>query len=148
MMAAWHMVGQNIFTFFSRTPAGGAIRRARFVYLFSVSHEQFSKIWYLFLICPFLSIFNWKSNTILHHKVRPMFYILAWKFEWMNTPWFYIILCVSNGTPSYFPWFIKKGLKIPQDVNRRRTDNQMAKWKRTKWQTMMWNTLRRKLNIE
>jgi hypothetical protein len=24
----------------------------------------------------------------------------------------------------------------------------MPKWKRTKWQTMMWNTLRRKLSSE
>jgi hypothetical protein len=56
------------------------------MFLYSLCHmNHFSKVWYLFFIWPFLSIFNWKSNTILHHKVRPIFHILAWKFEWMNT---------------------------------------------------------------
>jgi hypothetical protein len=120
------------------------------MFLYSLCHmNHFSKIWYLFFIWPFLSIFNWKSNTILHHKVNDPYFIfsLGNLNEWIRR-WFSVILCVSNGTPSYFHWFIKKGLKILHDVNRRRTDNQMVKWKRTKWQTIMWNTLRRKLSIE
>jgi hypothetical protein len=44
--------------------------------------NHFSKVWYLFFICPFLSIFCWKSNNILHHKVNsPYLYIIAWNLN-------------------------------------------------------------------
>lgn len=70
-------------TFFCWTTPGGAIRRARYVSLFSVSHEPFSKLWYLFFYMPILSIFNWKSNTLLHHQVNG--HILYSRLEiWIN----------------------------------------------------------------
>ena len=52
-----------------------------------------------------------------------------------------------------YPWYeYMKCLKIPkwraESVNRRRTDNTMAKRKRTQGQTMIYKALHRKLKIE
>jgi hypothetical protein len=48
--------------------------------------------------------------------------------------------------------FHNKSLKIPkvqsQSINRRRTDNTMAKGKTTKGQTTIYKTLHRKLKVE
>ena len=102
---------------------------------------------YFYMPIPFHFQLKIKYYTPSQGKHPYFIFSLGNLNEWIRR-WFSVIICVSNGTLSYFHWFIKKGLKMLHDVNRRRTDNQMAKSKRTKWQTMMWNTIRRKLTIE
>ena len=43
--------------------------------------NHFSKVWYLLFICPFLSIFYWKWNNILHQGKRSILVYTRLEFE-------------------------------------------------------------------
>lgn len=63
--------------------------------LCSVSHEPFS-IWYLFIICTFLTLLQWKSNIIFHHKVNgpcfmfSLYRLHEWRHLWLSLQRFHI----------------------------------------------------------